>query len=208
MSPRPRTISDEEVFQGTVRAIGRVGPAKLTLADVGREVGLAPATLIQRFGTKRGLLLALVRASNASLGEEFAAARAGHASPLGALAAVLEGMTRGLDTPEVVAHHVALLQMDLSDPEFRAEAREHSRTLEAELRRLLEEAVRAGELRPCDTARLARAALAAFNGAMMQWALHAEGTIGAWVEDTLATLFAPLRPEEPPAAPRARPSRR
>ena len=36
--------------------------------------------------------------------------------------------------------------------------------------------------------------LAAFNGAMVQWAIHGEGTLGAWVEDTLAPLFVPLQP--------------
>lgn len=185
------------MFRGTARAIGRVGPARLTLADVAEEVGLSPATLVQRFGSKRGLLLAFARASNAALGDTFAAARAGQGSPLGALVAVLEGMTRGLETPEVVAHHLAFLQLDLSDAEFRDAAREHSRALEAELRRLLESAVEEGELIPCDTARLARTVVAAFNGAMVQWAIHGEGTLGAWVEETLATLFVPLQPEGP-----------
>ena len=38
----------------TMRVMQRRSPVDLTLADVAREAGVVPATLIQRFGTKRG----------------------------------------------------------------------------------------------------------------------------------------------------------
>src|SRR5919108_6544573 len=59
---RPRTRSDADVFAATYRVVGRDGPARLTLAGVAAEVGLAPSTLAERFGSKRGLLLAAARA--------------------------------------------------------------------------------------------------------------------------------------------------
>ncbi|MCA1563440.1 MAG: TetR/AcrR family transcriptional regulator, partial [Acidobacteria bacterium] len=40
-----------------IQVMARLGPVRLTLADVAREIGLSPATLVQRFGSKRGLLL-------------------------------------------------------------------------------------------------------------------------------------------------------
>src|ERR1700747_596828 len=61
MSPRPRETSDEQILAATGRVMQRRSPAQLTLADIAREAGVAPATLIQRFGTKRGLLLTLCR---------------------------------------------------------------------------------------------------------------------------------------------------
>jgi AcrR family transcriptional regulator len=61
MCARPRTVSDEELLEATARAVSRVGPARLTLADVAKEAGVVPATLVQRFGTKRGMLLALMK---------------------------------------------------------------------------------------------------------------------------------------------------
>ena len=56
MAGRPRTHSDDALLDATFRAVGAVGPARLTLADVAREAGVAPATLVQRFGSKRALL--------------------------------------------------------------------------------------------------------------------------------------------------------
>ena len=79
---RPRTVSDAEILQAAGRAISRIGPVKLTLADVAREVGLSPATLVQRFGSKRGLLLALAESAAASVDDCFAAVRAAHPQPL------------------------------------------------------------------------------------------------------------------------------
>ncbi|MEV0505631.1 helix-turn-helix domain-containing protein, partial [Streptomyces spectabilis] len=52
--PRPRATSDTQILAATARAIGAHGPGKLTLAHVGAEAGVSPATLSQRFGSKRG----------------------------------------------------------------------------------------------------------------------------------------------------------
>ncbi|HEX6032044.1 MAG TPA: helix-turn-helix domain-containing protein, partial [Tepidiformaceae bacterium] len=59
MAGRPRTISDAEILAGAARVLSRLGPGRMSLGHVGREVGLSPATLLQRFKSKRGLLLAL-----------------------------------------------------------------------------------------------------------------------------------------------------
>ena len=68
---RHRTLPDEQVIAAAARVIGRLGPARLTLADVAREAGLAPATLLQRFGSKRGLLLEVARAGTAAEADCF-----------------------------------------------------------------------------------------------------------------------------------------
>ncbi len=58
MSPRPRQNTDLEILYAAFRAIARLGPSKLTLADVAREANVSAASLVQRFGSKRALLLA------------------------------------------------------------------------------------------------------------------------------------------------------
>ncbi|MGP4100532.1 helix-turn-helix domain-containing protein, partial [Nonomuraea sp. KM90] len=82
---RPRTTSDEAILGATARAIGRHGPQGLTLAAVAQEAGLSPATLVQRFGSKRGLLLAFAAHAARTAGEPFERARQEHGSPLAAL---------------------------------------------------------------------------------------------------------------------------
>lgn len=59
MSPRRRKVSDDEVFNAAVRAMKQRGPHELTLADIAGEAGITPGLLVQRFGSKRDLLLGL-----------------------------------------------------------------------------------------------------------------------------------------------------
>ena len=63
MAGRPRGMEDAAILRAAAEVIGRTGPARFTLAAVASEIGLVPATLVQRFGSKRGLLLALARQS-------------------------------------------------------------------------------------------------------------------------------------------------
>jgi AcrR family transcriptional regulator len=193
MCPRPRSASDAQILEATARAVARLGPARLTLADVAREAGLSPATLVQRFGSKRGLLLALAATAAGSVDDCFAAVRAAYPSPLAALVAAATEMTRLTKTPEEMANHLAFLQIDLSDADFHRLALESSRGILAGYRALLREAVAAGELATCDTGRLARAVGALSGGSLIAWAIHREGTAEAWVREDLATLLRPYR---------------
>lgn len=206
--PRPRTATDAAILDAAARVVARVGPARLTLADVGREVGLAPATLLQRFGSKRGLLLALARAAAGSVGGCFAAVRAAHPSPLAALLAAATEMARQVTTPEELANGLAFLQADLTDPEFRAAARENSAGIHAGYRALIEEAVAAGELACGNAAQLARAVEAVAGGSLIAWAIHQEGSAEAWVRADLAALLDPYRPAGKARVRRAKSARR
>ena len=193
MSPRPRTIPDEAILQATAHIIGKLGPARFTLADVAGEVGLSPATLVQRFGSKRGLLLALAGSSVDEVDACFAALRAAHPSPLDALHAAATEMAGHVESPESLANHLAFLQIDLSDPEFHRLALENSELVTAGYRRLIDDAVAASELVPCDTARLARAVGAVSGGSLIAWAIARKGSVMDYVRHDVETLLAPYR---------------
>ena len=62
-----------------------------------------------------------------------------------------------------------------------------------EVRSLLDAALEAGELDPCDTARLARAVQVAFNGSLITRAVFREGQVQEWVADDLDDLLRPAR---------------
>src|SRR5947209_3188918 len=87
MSPRPRKESDEEVYAATMRAMSRLGPGALTLAEIGAEAGVTAGALVQRFGSRRALLLALSRHAAGGAAELVRGLAREHASPLAALRA-------------------------------------------------------------------------------------------------------------------------
>ncbi len=191
VTPRPRLSSDTDVLAAASRVILRVGPSRLTLSDISQESGLAPATLLQRFGSKRGLLLAVARSAAESADACFVSVRAAHSSPLKAVLASFEEVTCSVDTPESVANSLAFLQIDLADPEFRALADRSGHSIVRGYQELLNEAVNAGELARCDTARLARALWSTCHGSMLSWAIHREGSLSEWVRTDLETVLSP-----------------
>lgn len=192
MSPRPRETSDEHILAATHRVVSRLGP-HLTLADVAREARVSPATLVQRFGSKRGLLLAFAAAGAGSLAPEFERIRREHRSALAAVYGVADCVAAMAGTPEMFANSLAFLQIDLTDPDFHRHALAHSRSMQVETRKLLDEAVAAGELRRCDTNRLARAVQALIGGSLLQWAIDRDGTPAHHLRGDLDVLLAPLR---------------
>jgi AcrR family transcriptional regulator len=171
----------------------RRSPTQLTLADVAKEAGVVPATLIQRFGTKRGLLLALCRTAPDSVPQQFAAARAKHKSPLTALIELYADCSSFAPTPEAMANGLAYLHIDLTDPEFHAITLAQFLAIRDETRKLLDEAVVAHELRKCDTAQLARLIQHLNGGAMLSWAVYREGSVASWVRRELQSLLGPYR---------------
>lgn len=194
--PRPRTVSDEAVLDGVLALAHRVGPAKFTLAAAAREVGLSPATLVQRYGTKRELLLAADRR-----GVELwvtPVEEADHPSPLDR---IVEGLVGAVDpdmTPEGIANSVAMLQLDLVEADFHAETLRGARRLRAALERHLQAAATAGELRDgTDVGALAKLVETTYHGALIGWALHREGSLAEWLREQLEAVLRAGRAPSP-----------
>lgn len=193
MCPRPRETSDEEILAATGRAMQRYGPAQLTLAHVAKEAGVVPATLIQRFGTKRGLLLAACSTAPGSVPQQFAAAREKYKSPLKTLVELYVACSSFAATAESMVNGLAYLQNDLTDPEFRAITLSQFKALRAETRKLLDDAVSSRELVKCDTTELARLIQQVNGGSMLDWAVFREGSLANWIRGDLEALLRPYR---------------
>jgi AcrR family transcriptional regulator len=190
---RPRTITDEEILAALARAISRVGPARLTFAEVAAEAGVAAPTIAQRFGSKRNLLLAFSAQAPGELEDSFARARASHPTPLAALLSDPLGATRTMDSPSALAHHLAFLQLELADPEFHQHVLEHAHVARQQIRKLLDAAIKHGELRPCDTNSLAEAIQVTYNGALITWAIFRQGPLALWLRRQLEFTLWPFR---------------
>ena len=190
--PRPRTVSDEAILDAVLDLAHRIGPARLTFAAVAAQVGLSAATLVQRFGTKRDLLLAAdKRGIDLWVG---ALDRSTAASPL---ARVVEGLVLAVAdvaTPELMANSVAMLQLDLADPDFHAETLRGARAVRARIERDLRAALDAGELRAgTDVTTLATLVETTYHGAMIGWAIHRERTLADWMREQVEAALAPHR---------------
>ena len=193
-------MEDAAILRAAAEVIGRTGPARFTLAAVASEIGLVPATLVQRFGSKRGLLLALARqsATDAGAGTIAGAAREARrprGSAVAAQTALAVGRLAPMTTPDRFANHLAFLCLDLTDPELYEPAlavhEAHGRAIAA----LLEEAVDTGELRAdAKAGPLTRSIQSAVAGAGLTWALDREGALPDRVAAEIAAVLAAYLP--------------
>lgn len=181
MSPRPRKVSDDEVMAAAARVMMRQGPAQITLAEIAAEAGVTAGALVQRYGSKRELLLALMEAFAASRGEMVEQLRAVHGTALEAVRGYAVWMAGMAPTPAALAHHLSYLQMDLTDPDFHRYAKAQAVATRRGLETLLAEAMSRGDLAAGDAAALARAVEVTVAGSLLVWAMHEEGAAVDWV---------------------------
>ncbi len=214
MSPRPKKVTDEELLSATQAVMQRVGPRELTLEAIARQAGVTAAVLVQRFGSKRALLLALAERAPGQESAFFADLVRRHASPLAALRAYADCMAGMAASPAALARNLAYLQIDLSDEDFRTRLLHQAGAARAGIRRLVKAALAAGELAPnAQPAKLARTIEALLSGSMLCWAFYRKGSAAQWMRADLDAILEPYSPRPAknrvrrrgaPAAPQAR----
>src|SRR5690349_24688956 len=106
MSPPPRKVTDEDVFAAAVRVMERVGPRELSLAAIAAEAGVSASALVQRFGSRHGLQVALAERAAESSAGMLEGLRKGR-SPLAVVRAYAECMGDLAETPAALARSLA-----------------------------------------------------------------------------------------------------
>jgi AcrR family transcriptional regulator len=192
MSPRRRKAEDVEVFAALVRVMHRRGPAELTLREIAAEAGVTAGALVQRFGSKRAMLLAHARYAAATGDVGVTVPRRRSSSPLEALRSVAAMYAQLANSPRAAVRNLAYLHNDLADPALRRHLLRLSRAARVWYERRVGEAIAAGELRPhTDVQTLARLIEITLRGSLVSWALYREGPSANWLREDLDAALRP-----------------
>lgn len=178
--PRKKLKTDAAVLQAAMRVIFQQGPSHFTLAQVSEAAGIAPATLLQRFGDKRGLIAAAVAQDN----QRFAQVLAEAPKAIGPEAVVdlFWGMTPGESDDHALADQLLWLRQDTADPQLTLLAQERFALLREALAQRLPPL-------PVPAATAARLIEAQWQGALVQWALDRRGGLADYVAESLTAWF-------------------
>jgi len=192
VSPRPRKASDDDVTAAAMRVMQRVGPGELTLAAIAHEAGVTAAALVQRFGSRRALLVWLAEANAASAPDLGRIYRSRHATAIVALFEFAICFADMAPSPDALARSLAYLHNDLTDSVLRKHLVRQARGTRTSLVQLVKEARDAGELVPHTNVRaLAQLLEAVMGGSLMAWATHREGNARARLRGDMRTVLAP-----------------
>jgi AcrR family transcriptional regulator len=190
MSPRRRKAEDADVFAALVRVMHRRGPAELTLREIAAEAGLTAGALVQRFGSKRALLLAHARHAAATGDTGVAFPRLPTSSPLETLRSVTAMYTQLADSPRAAVRNLAYLHNDLADPALRGHLLRLSHAARCWYEELITHAVAARELRAgTDVRVLARLIEVTLRGSFLNWTLYREGSADDWLREDLDAVL-------------------
>ena len=198
MRTRRQKVTDDEVFAAAQRAMMRRGPHELTLADIGAEAGVTAGRLVQRYGGKRELLLALSARFAHSAEPIFAGLRSAHGTPLATLRAYAACMADLAPTPDALLRNLAYLQLDLADAALRSHLVDNARATRRQIEKLIRAAVAAGELHDgADERSLARIVETVISGSLMTWACYQEGLAREWIRRDLEAVLRPHLSDRP-----------
>ncbi len=184
--PRPKSVSDEEIFAAALGLLARHGLNGFTLTDTAKTVGLSRPAIIQRFGDRNGLLRRLaayeVEATRAYV-ESFDLA----AGPQG-LWRFLSAMVRSMGTGEGFPVRVTMAALEANDPDLRAKAFARYAIVQSAI------AARLPGRKDADEIALFLHGVIA--GASMQWVTYADGDLSAYVLKRLGFAFRLIFPDE------------
>lgn len=133
--PRVKTVPDHAILDAALAIVEAKGPEALTFASAGKAVGLSPATLVQRFATRAGLLqAALLRAWDQLDALTAEADATADISSEGAIGLLLTLSGSGENN---YGEGLLLLREDMRDPVLRARGAAWGRALALALGRRL-----------------------------------------------------------------------
>jgi AcrR family transcriptional regulator len=190
MRSRRKKVPDSAVFDAIVRVMLHTDSDGLTLSAIAAEAGLTAGALVQRFGSKREMMLAHARhaATTGDIGLETPSPRRG--SALSAIRRTADPFAQLAASPEGALRNLSYLQRDLADPDLHASLREMNRKARKEYQRLVSEAIVAGELRRnTNASTLARTIEVTLIGSFLAWAIYREGSAASWIRKDLNAVL-------------------
>jgi AcrR family transcriptional regulator len=179
---RTKAISDQAVLAAAATVMFAKGPSEFTLADVAKAAGIAPATLVQRFGDKHGLIVAAIAQDNQAFDRFLAELprEAGAEAVVGIFASMFPDV--GEDVAGF-ADQLLWLRQDMRDPDLNRLARERFGKLRAAV------AARMPPL-PISADEAATLVEAQWQGVLVQWGIFRHGRLADFVTASLRAWFA------------------
>ena len=177
---RTRQLSDEALLEAVMPVIFGKGPREFTLAEAGRAAGLSAGTLLQRFGSKQGLVIAALELANR---HNFAALdRLSDATGREAIIRIFVDRTPGPEHEHLLGDQLLWLRESMADPAVNAVSRDYF----VQFRQALADRMPPMAI-PAAQAVLLVEAL--WHGSMIQWGIGREGHLRPYVERHLRHWF-------------------
>jgi AcrR family transcriptional regulator len=188
--PRPKTLPDHEVLAAAHRLMHAHGPDALTFARLAKACGLSASTLVQRFGSKAGLVQnTLLHAWDRLDAKTAGLAAAVPKTPGGAIE-FLVALSRDYGEIEAYAEGLLVLREDLRDPALRARGAAWKEALSGALESCFAEVSHAPQ-------GIGLLMASQWQGSLLWWSFDPQGDVKSFVKDSLNRFVSAIVKCEP-----------
>jgi|GEM_PF-1822697 AcrR family transcriptional regulator len=188
--PRKKKIDDSVILQLILEVIIEVGAASFSLSDLSRKTGLSPATLLQRFGSKKNILHKAIALANDNLNRELTNRKQTDKSYVQTIIDIYLELAGNFITPSDIANGLDVLKYDINDKNLNALTRKYFKIRRNKIASLLILATEHNELpQDTDITSMVYNLEALWQGSVMLWALIGKGTLQRWLTARFRTFF-------------------
>jgi AcrR family transcriptional regulator len=193
---RQKDVSTRRLLEAAAKLIAERGYEKTTLLAIGREAGYSAGLVTQRFGSKDGMLHALVQRMTTEWGASQIAPRTASGDGLDAVAVMLEGIRdSATGNPDMVRALYVLMFEAIRIPVLHDDMVKLHRNQRAHLANAIENAQKHGEARTeVDGQQVANLMVAALRGISYQWLLDPEFPFQQTITDLIQLVQRDLAP--------------
>lgn len=189
---RPKKLSDDACLEQAFDVISREGFESFTLEQVAKAVGLSPAALIKRFGTKERLARAARDRKWDANFEQMAATEPQSLRGLASLFHFLKLIARSVDSKRL-GEHMRLLGSQADDFRSKRKVAAYFQGTRERVAASLREAAEDAEIDAVDIERIAFTLEALIQGAIFQFGFLERRGIEAHLRQHVETFIEPYR---------------
>jgi AcrR family transcriptional regulator len=184
--PRKKILDDKTILQCAFEVILKVGASDFNLQDLSKKTGLSPSTLIQRFGSKKNILLEAIKLARQNLKEDLNKITLSHKSPTQQIINIYLEPVNLLKSPESVAKTLDLIKLEIKQKKLKPLVRDFFRIRRKKIKVLIIAGQKEQEIRSnLNSLQIISHLETLWHGSIVLWALIGKNTAHEWLKKEL-----------------------
>lgn len=187
--PRKKMIDDTTILKMALEVIIQVGATTFSLEDLRNKTGLSPATLLQRFGSKKNILHKAIELSNQDLKNNLNNRFMVNQSPMREVINIYLELSMPFSTPGDIASGLDILKLDITEKKLNRLTRKYFEIRRKKIESLIILAQKKNEISShINAAEIVWNLESLWQGSIMLWALIGNGNLQEWLKKRFNTF--------------------
>lgn len=188
--PRTKIMADVAVLKLIVEVIIEKGATTFSLQDLSKKTGLSPATLLQRFGSKKNILHRAIELANEDLKQKLNNSASDSKSIIQQIINIYLDLSLSFSKPADIANGLDILKLDILEKKLNDLTRNYYKIRRNKIYTLIKLAQKQQEILINHGAKeIAWNLECLWQGSIMLWALTGSGELKKWLKSRFTSYL-------------------